>query len=173
MALSTFLDLVLVASQMGQSGETSADINGDGIVNIQRLGYDCQWTGEYCSCTFCTCVAAGQVEQWLSLAKQAVSRPIQIQTSLSQREFRMSMAFGHWNSFYECWFLKRPHCWQIFRIHSTQRHGFPTNWRLPATCKLPSMIGVGLWCVSLILNTNPRVCIRVVTVLHIGMALMR
>ncbi len=31
------LDLVLVASQMGDSGETTADINGDGAVNIQDL----------------------------------------------------------------------------------------------------------------------------------------
>ena len=31
------LDLVLVASQMGQSDETDADFNADGVVNIQDL----------------------------------------------------------------------------------------------------------------------------------------
>lgn len=31
------LDLVLVASQIGQSGETDADLNADGVVNIQDL----------------------------------------------------------------------------------------------------------------------------------------
>ena len=170
----SILDLVLVASQIGESGETVADINGDGTVNIQDLVVIANGLGNIAAAPSAHALTAGQVEQWLSLAKQAVSRPIQIQTSLSQHEFlRMSMAFGHWNSFYECWFLNRQHCWQIFRIHSTRRHGYPTNWRLPATCKLPSMMAWALWCVSLMWDINLPGCIRLGTVLRIGMALMR
>ena len=88
------LDLVLAASQLGQSGETSADVNGDGTVNIQDLVVIANGLGNIAAAPSAHVLTAGQVEQWLSLAKQEVSRPIQIQTSLSQREF--SYEHGIW-----------------------------------------------------------------------------
>ena len=88
------LDLVLAASQLGQSGESSADVNGDGTVNIQDLVVIANGLGNIAAAPSAHVLTAGQVEQWLSLAKQEVSRPIQIQTSLSQREF--SYEHGIW-----------------------------------------------------------------------------
>ena len=88
------LDLVLVASQIGQNGETVTDINSDGIVNIQDLVVIANGLGHIAAAPSAYVLTAGQVEQWLSLAKQEVSRPIQSQTSLSQREF--SYEHGIW-----------------------------------------------------------------------------
>ena len=88
------LDLVLAASQLGQSGETSADVNGDGTVNIQDLVVIANGLGNIAAAPSAHVLTAGQVEQWLSLAKQEVSRLIQVQTSLSQREF--SYEHGIW-----------------------------------------------------------------------------
>ena len=88
------LDLVLVASQIGESGKTVADINGDGTVNIQDLVVIANRVGHTAAAPSAHALTAGQVEQWLSLAKQKVSRPIQIQTSLSQSEF--SYEHGIW-----------------------------------------------------------------------------
>ena len=88
------LDLVLVASQIGQNGETVTDINSDGIVNIQDLVVIANGLGHIAAAPSAHVLTAGQVEQWLSLAKQEVSRPIQSQTSLSQREF--SYEHGIW-----------------------------------------------------------------------------
>ena len=90
----SILDLVLVASQIGESGETVADINGDGTVNIQDLVVIANGLGNIAAAPSAHALTAGQVEQWLSLAKQEVSRPIQIQTSLSQNEF--SYEHGIW-----------------------------------------------------------------------------
>ena len=80
------LDLVLVASQFGQSSETAADINGDGTVNIQDLVVIANGLGNTAAAPSAQALTAVQVEQWLKLATHEVStRPIQ--TSLSQREF--------------------------------------------------------------------------------------
>ena len=79
------LDLVWVASQIGQSDETSADVNNDGIVNIQDLVVIANGLRNVAAAPSAQSLTAVQVEQWLNLATQEVSRPIQ--TSLSQREF--------------------------------------------------------------------------------------
>lgn len=88
------LDLVLVASQVGQFGGTDADMNGDGTVNIQDLVMIANGLGNVAAAPSAEALTAAKVEQWLTLAKQEVSRPIQIQTSLSQREF--SYEHGIW-----------------------------------------------------------------------------
>ena len=80
------LDIVLVASQIGQSGNTSADINGDGQVNIQDLVVIANGLGNMAAAPSAETLTAAQVEQWLRLAKQNVfKRPIQM--SLSQHKF--------------------------------------------------------------------------------------
>ena len=80
------LDLVLVASQIGQSGDTTADINSDGIVNIQDLVMIANGLDNIAAAPSAKVLTASQVEQWLKLAKHTVStRPIQ--TSSFQHEF--------------------------------------------------------------------------------------
>ncbi len=80
------LDLVLVASQIGQSGGTDADINSDGTVNIQDLVVIASGLGNIAAAPSPEALTVTKVEQWLKLAKQHVStRPIQ--TSLSQHKF--------------------------------------------------------------------------------------
>ena len=80
------LDLVLVASQIGQSGGTDADINSDGTVNIQDLVVIASGLGNIAAAPSAETLTVTKVEQWLKLAKQHVStRPIQ--TSLSQHKF--------------------------------------------------------------------------------------
>ena len=80
------LDIVLVASQIGQSGNTSVDINGDGQVNIQDLVVIANGLGNVAAAPSAKALTAAQVEQWLKLAKQNASTHL-IQTSLSQSEF--------------------------------------------------------------------------------------
>lgn len=81
------LDIVLVASQIGQSGNTSADINGDGQVNIQDLIVIANGLGNIAAAPSAHALTAAQVQEWLSQAKQKISHPIQIQGSLSQSDF--------------------------------------------------------------------------------------
>ena len=80
------LDLVLVASQAGQSGILTADVNGDGMVNLRDLYAVANRIGNIAAAPSTEVLTAAQVEQWLKLAKQSVStRPIQ--TSSFQHEF--------------------------------------------------------------------------------------
>ena len=80
------LDLVLVASQAGQSGILTADVNGDGMVNLRDLYAVANGIGNIAAAPSAKVLTASQVEQWLKLAKHAVStRPIQ--TSSFQHEF--------------------------------------------------------------------------------------
>ena len=81
------LDIVLVASQIGQSGNTSADINGDGQVNIQDLVVIANGLGNMAAAPSAHTLTAAQVQEWLSQAKQKISHPIQIHSSLSQSDF--------------------------------------------------------------------------------------
>ncbi len=81
------LDLVLVASQIGQSGDTSADINGDGQVNIQDLVAIANGLRNIAAAPSAHRLTAAQVQEWLSQAKQKISHPIQIHSSLSQSDF--------------------------------------------------------------------------------------
>ena len=76
------LDLVLVASQIGQSGDTTADINSDGIINIQDLVMIANGLDNIAAAPSAKVLTASQVEQWLKLAKHTVStRPIQMASS--------------------------------------------------------------------------------------------
>ena len=80
------LDLVLVASQAGQSGILTADVNGDGMVNLRDLYAVANRIVNIAAAPSTEVLTAAQVEQWLKLAKQSVStRPIQ--TSSFQHEF--------------------------------------------------------------------------------------
>lgn len=80
------LDLVFVASQIGQSGGTDADMNGDGAVNIQDLVVIANGLGNIAAAPSAEALTAGQVEQWLKFVKQNVAtRPMQ--TSVSQTDF--------------------------------------------------------------------------------------
>lgn len=80
------LDLVLVASASGKSGDTTADINSDGIVNIQDLVVIANGFGSVSAAPSAEALTTSQVEQWLKLAKHAVSTH-PIQTSLSEQAF--------------------------------------------------------------------------------------
>ena len=81
------LDLVMVASQIGQSGDTAADINGDGAVNIQDLVVIANRLGHIAAAPSTAALTTSQVEQWLNLAKQEVARSAQIHASVSHRDF--------------------------------------------------------------------------------------
>ncbi len=80
------LDLVLVASQGGQTGISTADVNGDGMVNMRDLYAIASRFGDIAAAPSAEALTSAQVEQWLKLAKQHVStRPIQ--TSSLEHEF--------------------------------------------------------------------------------------
>ena len=83
---ANILDLVLIASQIGKSGETIADLNGDGIVNIRDLLVIDSGLQNIAAARSARTLTAVQVEEWLNLAKQEVSRPIQIQMSVSEHK---------------------------------------------------------------------------------------
>ena len=67
-------DLVLVASQFGQSGQNTADINEDGVVNIQDLilvagAFDTTTSAPDAHPQFPETLTAGEVQRWLRGAK--------------------------------------------------------------------------------------------------------
>ena len=68
-------DLVLVASQFGQTGQTAADINEDGVVNIQDLvlvagAFDTTASAPTAHPQVVEMPTAGEVQGWLRDAKQ-------------------------------------------------------------------------------------------------------
>ena len=79
------LDLVIVASHFGASDVASADLNGNGTVDIQDLVIVANAFGDIASAPSVSGLTAAHVQEWLRLAKQAGSYPIQ--TSVFQREF--------------------------------------------------------------------------------------
>ena len=77
------LDLVLVASQLGESGVSAADINSDGIINVQDLVLVSNEFGNVLAAPAADGkLTVAQLEHWLSLAE---SHPLQ--TSASLRDF--------------------------------------------------------------------------------------
>ena len=69
------LDLLLTASQFGQTGENKADVNGDGVVNIQDLVLVAAAFGEASAAPTMYDYASERltpetVQQWLAAAKQ-------------------------------------------------------------------------------------------------------
>ena len=68
-------DLVLVASQFGQTGQHTADINEDGVVNIQDLvlvagAFDTTASAPAAHSQVVEPLTAGEVQRWLRGAKQ-------------------------------------------------------------------------------------------------------
>ena len=79
------LDLVLVASQFGQSGETTVDLNNDGVVSIQDLVLVANSISGAAGAPSARSLTAGQVQEWLRLAKDGATLPIQ--TLITQPDF--------------------------------------------------------------------------------------
>ena len=80
--LVNILDLVLVASRLGEAGPTEVDVNGDGIINVQDLVLVSNAFGSVLAAPAADGkLSLAQLEQWLILAK---SHPIQ--TSTAPRE---------------------------------------------------------------------------------------
>ena len=80
------LDLVLVASRLGQTGTPNpADVNGDGVVNVQDLVLVANGFGDVAAAPSARELTAVHVDQWLKLARQEIS-PL-IQTSVPHRDF--------------------------------------------------------------------------------------
>ena len=75
------LDLVLVASQIGQSGETGADMNGDGVVNVLDLVLVANGISGVAAAPSVHALTAMQVQEWLRLAREDATLPIQISVS--------------------------------------------------------------------------------------------
>ncbi|MDE0683302.1 MAG: dockerin type I domain-containing protein, partial [Candidatus Poribacteria bacterium] len=67
------LDLVLVASRFGETETPEADVNGDGIVNIQDLVMVANSLGSVAAAPSAQALHASHVQQWVALAKQAVT----------------------------------------------------------------------------------------------------
>ena len=79
------LDLVWVASHIGEVYVANADLNGDGTVDIQDLLLIANTFGDVAAAPSVNGLTAAHVQAWLRLAKQVGSHPIQ--TSVSQPEF--------------------------------------------------------------------------------------
>ena len=79
------LDLVLIASHIGESNVANADLNRDGIVDTQDLLLVAYEFGDVAAAPSVSGLTAAHVQAWLRLAKQVGSHPIQ--TSVSQHEF--------------------------------------------------------------------------------------
>ena len=73
-------DIVLIAASFGESGESNADLNGDGEVNVQDLVIVGNALGNAAGAPSVHALySAGQVEQWLRLAKREGLQHIQNQ----------------------------------------------------------------------------------------------
>ena len=69
------LDLVLVASHLGESGTINADLNGDGVINVQDLILAANVFGGVLSAPAADgTLTVAQVRYWLDLAEQELSR---------------------------------------------------------------------------------------------------
>ena len=76
-------DIVLIAASFGEAGENSADLNGDGVVNVQDLILVGNAFANIAGAPSAHALSAAQVEQWLSLAKREAAQSMQ--TSISDR----------------------------------------------------------------------------------------
>ena len=79
------LDLVIVASHIGESDVPGADLNNDGVVNIQDLVLVANGLGAVAAAPPARELTAAHVDQWLKLARQEISP--RIQSSVPQRDF--------------------------------------------------------------------------------------
>jgi len=67
---------VLIAAGFGAVGESSADLNGDDVVNVQDLVLIANAFGNAAGAPSAHALSTAQVEQWLRLAKREVSRTV-------------------------------------------------------------------------------------------------
>ena len=71
------LDLVLVASQLGETGDTPADMNGDGTVSVPDLVAIATAWNDVAAAPSGNTASAQQVQAWLTLARQGVTSSVQ------------------------------------------------------------------------------------------------
>ena len=71
------LDLVLVASQLGETGDTPADVNADGTVDVQDLVSIANAWNAVAAAPSGNTTSAQQVQAWLTLARQGVASAVQ------------------------------------------------------------------------------------------------
>ena len=76
-------DVVLIAAGFGEAGESSTDLNGDGVVNVQDLVLIANAFGNAAGAPSAYALSVVQVEQWLRLAKRETSQSLQ--TSIPDR----------------------------------------------------------------------------------------
>ena len=76
-------DVVLIAAEFGAAGEKRTDLNGDGFVNFQDLVLVANAFGNVAGAPSVHALSASQVEQWLRLAKRETSQSLQ--TSIPDR----------------------------------------------------------------------------------------
>ena len=69
-------DVVLIAAEFGAAGGKRTDLNGDGFVNFQDLVLVANAFGKVIGAPSAHALSAAQVEQWLQLAKREASRTI-------------------------------------------------------------------------------------------------
>ena len=76
-------DIVLIAASFGAAGENTADLNGDGVVNVQDLILIANTFGNVAGAPSAHTLSAAQIEQWLRLATREASQSRQ--TSIPDR----------------------------------------------------------------------------------------
>ena len=80
------LDVVFVASHLGESGVAAADVNGDGVVNIQDLVMVANSLGGVAAAPSAQALHASHMQQWVESAKQAVAART-IETSVAAQPY--------------------------------------------------------------------------------------
>ncbi len=80
------LDLVLVASHLGESGVVEVDLNSDGEINIQDLVLVANSLGSVAAAPSAQALHASHVQQWVESAKQAVAESA-IETSVAAQPY--------------------------------------------------------------------------------------
>ena len=69
------LDLVLVASQLGQTGATKADVNGDGIVNVLDITLIASMVEGASAAPAAGALTAQHIQSWLNKATDLIQSP--------------------------------------------------------------------------------------------------
>jgi hypothetical protein len=80
------LDLVFVASRFDTTDAMNADVNNDGEVNVQDLVIVANSLGSVAAAPSVQTLHASHVQQWVTLAKQAVAEGV-IETSLAAQPY--------------------------------------------------------------------------------------
>ena len=80
------LDLVFVASRFGEADAMAADLNGDGEINIQDLVMVANRLGGVAAAPSAQALHASHMQQWVTLAKQAVAEGA-LETSVAAQPY--------------------------------------------------------------------------------------